>query len=46
LETSVHDRVPVPPQLVARLHEWLDSYRGGEDEPRLRALLDQINWSS
>ena len=43
LETSVHDRVPVPPQLVARLHEWLDSYRGGEDEPRLRALLDQIN---
>lgn len=43
LETSVHDRVPVPPQLVARLHEWLHSYRGGEDEPRLRALLDRIN---
>ncbi|MBV8179201.1 MAG: hypothetical protein JO045_10365 [Mycobacterium sp.] len=42
LETSVQDRVSVPPELVARLQEWLDSHRGTGDEPRLRALLDRI----
>jgi len=42
LETSAHDRVPVPAELVATLQEWLDSYRGAGDEPRLRALLDRI----
>jgi spermidine synthase len=42
LETAVQDRVSVPPELVAALHEWLDSYRGAADEPRLRALLDRI----
>jgi hypothetical protein len=43
LETSVQARVFVPPEVLATLHEWLESYRGSEDEPRLRALLDRIN---
>ena len=43
LETSVQARVSVPPEVLATLHEWLESYRGSGDEPRLRALLDRIN---
>jgi hypothetical protein len=43
LEASVQARVSVPHEVLATLHEWLESYRGSGDEPRLRALLDQIN---
>jgi hypothetical protein len=43
LETLVHARLSVPRDVLATLDEWLESYRGSGDEPRLRALLDQIN---
>lgn len=43
LDTSVQARVSVPREVLATLHEWLQSYRGSGDEPRLRAPLDRIN---
>jgi hypothetical protein len=43
LEIVVSTRVPLGPELVIRIADWLDAYTHSDDGPRLRELLATIS---
>lgn len=42
ITTIVRGDIPLGPDLVATVADWLDCYRGQDAEQRLRQLLDEV----
>jgi hypothetical protein len=42
IRAVVRQRLALPADLVVRFTAWLDVYAGHDDEPRLRALINQV----
>jgi len=42
LRTIGHQSWPIPPELIGKLHDWLDAYAHSDDAPRLHELIRTI----
>jgi hypothetical protein len=42
LQTMAHQSWPIPPELIAKLNDWLDAYAQSDDAHRLDELIRAI----